>query len=344
MVDHTISDPWRIGRICGLLAASAPAQVVPACRRVRETIQAYHLRCAQAGGIGGGQRGACLQWWQRPEKAHHLVWAQYCWQLARRRNPLGSLHPSSVTKPQGWLFPGQCRHLRALRRNSLPTVARRRRHSRQSRLLKERGRRSTGSPMGRLAPVPAAIIARSQPIELAYSKLKARCERRRPELSTLSAKLSATISAICSSQVDAETSSRLPDMRPINYDRLNPSCVLIGRSQYRTRPNETCMRISVGKSTKSKRNSLGSRHALRRHFRQCQTYNVAALELCRYFSNRFLVGTAHVFGIRRTSRAKEKTLSQTNLQVYSERVLSFLTADAIGDAQSNTGERVVRDR
>lgn len=45
------------------------------------------------------------------------------------------------------------------------------------------------------------------------------CERRRPEPSTHSAKLSA-ISATCSSQPNAETSSRLPDMRPVNRDTL----------------------------------------------------------------------------------------------------------------------------
>jgi hypothetical protein len=45
------------------------------------------------------------------------------------------------------------------------------------------------------------------------------CERRRPELSMPSAKLSA-ISATCSSPPNAETSSKLPDMRPINRDTL----------------------------------------------------------------------------------------------------------------------------
>ncbi|MDX8519883.1 transposase [Mesorhizobium dulcispinae] len=57
------------------------------------------------------------------------------------------------------------------------------------------------------------------PIEMAYSNSRRSCEGRQLEPSTRSARLS-VISATCSTQPNAVTSSRLPNMRPINRDTL----------------------------------------------------------------------------------------------------------------------------
>nr|WP_306413775.1 transposase [Mesorhizobium sp. L2C054A000] len=72
------------------------------------------------------------------------------------------------------------RHLRTLCRNAARsrTVARRYRHSRQCRLPQERARRTTGSPKGAWLLFLPPYSPDLNPIEMAYSKLKARLRKK----------------------------------------------------------------------------------------------------------------------------------------------------------------------